>query len=102
VTILLALLVVAYVVVRVVRHRNKKRDAKRRSALALEVECRAREDDRRAARDAALRRVNPMHVCAPACGIGAAHYETSAPAPAPPVPALPKRSHHKKKRAKTS
>lgn len=33
-------------------------------------------------------RPSPMHVCAPACGIGAAHYLTSAPAP-PPSGAYP-------------
>lgn len=50
-------------------------EATRRGSWTIFTECETH------AAQTSITYVNPMHVCAPACGIGAAHYQTS---PAPP------------------
>jgi hypothetical protein len=60
--ILAVLLLVGGFVAFIVAKRNAEKAEKRRSALALEVECQAREDARRAARDAAKVIFSPLDV----------------------------------------
>jgi hypothetical protein len=61
--VLAVLLLVGGFVAFIVAKRNAEKAEKRRSALALEVECQAREDERRAARDASRRVIfSPLDV----------------------------------------
>jgi Flp pilus assembly protein TadG len=67
--------------------RNAEKAAAHRSALALAAECQAREDERRAARDAAKPFFNPADI------------ERAFTDEVKPL--FPKRSHHKKRKAKS-